>query len=429
MTSNDRSIVGLVAVAHAMVHTYELSIPIFMTAWIAEFSVSTRELGLMVGVGYALFGLGAIPGGVLSDRLGSRGLIAACLAGMGGSFALLSFTSGPWTLTAAMAAWGVAASVYHPAGLALISKGVVQRGRALALHGMAGNLGIAFGPLLAAVLLVGLGDWRWAALVLAVPAAGATVYALSSSFDETAAERALQGAEDDTSGDSTSGASAREGSSIITTSRLLFASAFASVFAIVMLSGLYYRGVLTFLPGLLNDLVAFALPLDLDPGRYVYAGLLMVGMLGQYAGGRLTERYPTEICMAVALGLLSVIALAFLPVVRMGTAALLAGSAVLGFFLFIVQPLYQATVAEYTPSDARGLSYGFTYLGVFGVGAVGAPIAGWLLDVATPWVLFAVLAGIAGIAALLSAGLVRRARRARKGREQPAASLEAPPDR
>jgi len=439
MTSNDRSIVGLVAVAHAMVHTYELSIPIFMTAWIAEFSVSTRELGLMVGVGYALFGLGAIPGGVLSDRLGSRGLIAVCLAGMGGSFALLSFTSGPWTLTAAVAVWGVAASVYHPAGLALISKGVVQRGRALALHGMAGNLGIAFGPLLAAVLLVGLGDWRWAALALALPAAGATAYALSSSFDETAAERALQGAEDDTSGDPTSGdptsgdptsgASAREGSSIITTSRLLFASAFAVVFAIVMLSGLYYRGVLTFLPGLLNDLVAFALPLNLEPGRYVYAGLLMVGMLGQYAGGRLTERYPTEICMAAALGLLSVIALAFLPVVRMGTTALLAGSAVLGFFLFLVQPLYQATVAEYTPSDARGLSYGFTYLGVFGVGAVGAPIAGWLLDVATPFVLFAVLSGIAGTAALLSAGLVRRARRARKGREQPAASLEASPDR
>jgi MFS family permease len=85
---------------------------------------------------------------------------------------------------------------------------------------------------------------------------------------------------------------------------------------------------------------------------------------------------------------------------------------VLGFFLFLVQPLYQATVAEYTPARARGLSYGFTYLGVFGIGAIGAPLAGWLLDSSGPMALFVVLSAVALAAAALSGWLLLRSRRA-----------------
>ena len=92
----------------------------------------------------------------------------------------------------------------------------------------------------------------------------------------------------------------------------------------------------------------------------------------------------------------------------MGTGALLAVSAVLGFFLFLVQPLYQATVAEYTPPDTRGLSYGYTYLAIFGIGALGAAMAGALLQFAGPSLLFGVLAGIALGGAGLSAGLAIR---------------------
>ncbi|MDY7081588.1 MAG: MFS transporter, partial [Halobacteria archaeon] len=52
----------------------------------------------------------------------------------------------------------------------------------------------------------------------------------------------------------------------------------------------------------------------------------------------------------------------------------------------------QATVAEYTPTEARGISYGYTYLGVFGVGALGASIAGAILTYFNSTVLFVVLA-------------------------------------
>jgi MFS family permease len=397
MNTNDRAIVGLVMVGHAMVHTYELSIPILMTVWLTELEVSTSVLGVASTAGYALFGLGALPSGILVDRWGSRRLIAACLAGMGASFVLLSLAQSVWTITVALVAWGAAASIYHPAGLSLISTGVQARGHAFALHGMAGNAGIALGPLLTALLLIGL-DWHLVAAGLALPAAAATVYAWRASFDEHAAEAPGEASEPE----------AHPLRRLWTSSRQLFATGFAAVFAVVMLSGLYYRGALTFLPELLTPLVTLDLPVDLEPGRYVYAGLLMVGIGGQYVGGRLTDWMRTERALAVAFLALAGIAVAFLPVARTGTGGLVAISVALGFVLFLVQPLYQATVALYTPTRVRGLSYGFTYLGVFGIGALGAAIAGAVLQFVSPTALFAVLAGFAGVAALVSGGLALR---------------------
>lgn len=391
MNANDRSIVALVMVAHGMVHTYELSIPIFMTAWLAELGVSEAVLGALVGVGYFLFGAGALPGGILSDRFGSRRLIALCLGGMGTSFVLLGFAQSLWTIGGALLVWGAAASVYHPAGLSLISTGVQQRGRALAWHGIAGNIGIAAGPLATALLLL-VFDWHVVAMLLAVPALGATFLALRASFDE----HAVEGTTDSASVREVEGLRA-----LWTRTAHLFATGFAAVFVLVTLSGLYYRGMLTFLPDLLTPLVTVDLPIDLEAGRYVYAGLLTVGILGQYVGGRLSDRLPTERVLAVAFAGLAVVALVFLPIAGLGTVALLAISAVLGFALFVVQPLYQATVAEYTPPEARGLSYGYTYLAVFGLGAAGASLAGALLQYAGPPVLFGVLAGVA----LLGTGL------------------------
>lgn len=403
MTDNDRSIVALVTMGHGLVHTYELSIPIFMTVWLAQMGSSEATLGVLVGAGYLLFGVGALPGGLLADRFGARRLIALCLAGMGGAFVLLGLLPGMWGLGTALVAWGAAASLYHPAGLALISTGVQQRGRVLAYHGIAGNVGIAGGPLLTALLLVSV-DWPVVAVLLGLPALGAAVRAWRMPVDETAAVVQREGTE----AQPLSPASAGEGGALWRQTRRLFSSGFAGVFVLVALSGLYYRGMLTFLPDLLTPLVTVDLPVEVAPGRYVYAGLLAVGIGGQYVGGRLSERDGIERTLAGALGGLAGIAVLFLPVAGLGTGGLLAMSAALGFVLFLVQPLYQAAVAEATPPQARGVSYGYTYLAIFGVGALGAALAGALLQRAGPPLLFGGLAVIALAAAGLSAVLARR---------------------
>jgi MFS family permease len=406
VNANDRSIVGLVMAAHAMVHTYELSIPVLIPIWLVEFDVlnlglarfpvNEATLGALVAVGYGLFGLGALPSGVLVDRLEARLLIVGCLLGMGASFFVLAVAPSPLGVGLALVVWGVAASVYHPSGLALISRGVKQRGSAFAYHGMAGNAGIAGGPLVTILLLVLL-DWRVVVALLAVPAVVAALAAVRVDIDERAAVSATDGGGRTSSDVSSVG-------DFLADARVLFASAFVLVFVLTFFSGLYYRGVLTFLPALLGD---FSLPsLDVGgrtfgAGDYVYVGLLTVGIVGQYAGGKLTDRFRPELGLFSGYGTLAVVAVLFLPAAVIGLPALLAVAAMLGFFLFAVQPFYQASVAEYTPPGKRGLSYGFTYLGVFGVGALGAVIAGTLLTYFTPEQLFLVLAGLAVGAATL----------------------------
>jgi len=350
VNDNDRAIVSLVMLGHAMVHTYELSIPILMTAWLDEFAVTPATLGLVVGVGYALFGVGALPGGVLADAFGSRRLILACLAGMGGSFALLSLAPSVAVVVVALICWGVAASVYHPSGLSLISKGVDERGRGFALHGMAGNLGIALGPLVTALLLLVV-DWETATAILVVPALVGAVLAARVDIDESAAVEEPVADGGDSKADSVSSVS-----EFVTGSRRLFAGSFVLVFGVVVMSGLYYRGVLTFLPELIGDLPGFEavtlFGVEWEPGRFVYAGLLTVGMAGQYTGGVLTDRIEPAHGIAGAFGVLVVLALVFLPAAEFGVVPLLVVGVLLGFFLFVVQPLYQAPAAP-TPNTPR----------------------------------------------------------------------------
>ena len=441
MTPNDRSIVVLVMLAHAMVHTYELSIPIFVAIWLVEFDVlplvvtqlevTAATLGVVVTAGYGLFGVGSLPGGVLVDRVGSGRLIAACLFGMGGSFLLLAVAPNLLVVAVALLLWGAAASVYHPAGLTLLSKGVEERGTGFAYHGIAGNVGTGLGPLVAATALLFV-EWTAVAAALAVPALLAGVYAIRAEFDETAAvgpDGAADGGESGSGGDGRASGGVDDLAAFGAESRRLFAGAFALVFVVVMASGLYYRGILTFLPNVLEPFPEFApIPLtallppavtdalgvapdsvrSLNPERYFYSGLLIVGVVGQYVGGKLIDRVPVEYGLAGGFGLLVVLALLFLPAASAGLVPLLAVGAVLGAALFFVQPFYQATVAEYSPPGTRGLSYGFTYLGVFGVGALGGTVAGVILTYATPTALFATLAGFAAVGSGLGAYLLRR---------------------
>ena len=397
-------------VGHGMVHLYELSIPILMTIWLLEFSVTAALLGTAVAVGYGLFGVGALPGGLLVDRFGSRRLIAGCLGGMGLSFLALRFADGVVGITVAVSLWGLSASVYHPAGLTLVSNGVKERGRGFAYHGMAGNVGIAGGPLLTAILLLFF-EWRLVTLLLAVPALLAAAVGLTAEFDPTAAIE-----EDATEAGPTSL------TEFFGDTRRIFTAGFLLVLAVVSLNGLYYRGMLTFLPDLLGEFLTSTVgeirPAFLgsdspvaetfDASQYLYAGLLTVGIGGQYLGGRLTDWVEPERAIVGTLGCLTAVAIGFVPAVRLGLWGLLAASALLGFTLFAMQPLTQAMIAKYSHPRSRGLSFGYTYLGVFGVGALGAAVIGTVRTYGPTPAVFLALASFSTVAAVLAVILVTR---------------------
>jgi MFS family permease len=402
LNTNDRSIAGFTMAGHSLVHWFETSIPIFLVVWLAEFDVSVALAGIIVAFGYALFGLGALPAGVLVDRYGPKRLILLCLVGMSASFLVLALSMSIYAVAVGLVCWGVTASVYHPAGLALISTGVEERGTVFAWHGIAGNAGIALGPFAAATLLFLVDQWQLVAAILAVPGFIAAAYGLQADFDPTAAESEADAEAND----------ALSLGEFLTTSRVLFTSAFAVVFAIIAVEGLYYRGMLTYLPEILHGLPAIGditLSTNLEgisPGDYIYVSLLVVGMAGQYVGGKLTDRIRSERGLIAIFAVLCVLALAFVPIMSMGLVPIVLYCIVLGFFLFATQPLYQDAVAVHTPARARGLSYGYTYVGKFGIGPVSIAIGGFILGGFSTALFFGVLAAFAFGGMALTAGLL-----------------------
>lgn len=406
MNVAERRIVWLTAASHALVHTYELSIPILMTVWLLEFSTTAATLGVVVTLGYGLFGVGALPGGVLVDRFGSKPLIIACMGGMAASFLLAGIAPTLWTLALAIGLWGITASVYHPAGLSLLSIAIEKPGTALGYHGIGGNLGIALGPLVTVVLLLWF-DWRTVTVVLAAPAALVVAYAFS--VDVAAA------LPDTHDGNGTKGKITL--SDVGRDTRTLVTLGFGLVILIVTLNGLYYRSFLTFLPSMLGEFLS-ALPEiqivdpespyaeEFDVARWLYVAILVVGVVGQYLGGKAADRFPTERGLTVALGALAVLALVFVPA-SVHVGSFVAVSLLLGVTLFSIQPLSQATVAYYSPPETRGLSFGYTYLAIFGVGALGAALAGGVLTFGSANLLFVVLAGLAATGSIVSIVLFR----------------------
>ncbi|KDE58419.1 sugar transporter [Halostagnicola sp. A56] len=406
LNANDRSIATFTMAAHALVHWFETSIPIFLVVWLAEFDISVALVGFVVTLGYAPFGIGALPGGILADRYGPKRLILGCLLGMSLSFVALagaSLVDSIYAVAIGLILWGITASVYHPAGLALISTGVDDRGTVFAWHGIAGNVGIALGPFVAATLLIVL-EWHVVAALLAVPGLVATLYGLQANFDPVATVA------DDVDASPDEALSLPE---LLSSTRTLFASAFAIIFVIVAFEGLYYRGMLTYLPEILDGLgaiqgieIAPALErYDIDPAFYIYVGLLVVGMGGQYAAGKLVDRVAPARGLAASFAILTALALAFVPVTGMGLGPILVLCGVFGFFLFAIQPFYQNAVAVYTGADSRGLSYGYTYLGEFGIGATSIAVGGFVLGISETW-FFATIAVFSILGAALSAALL-----------------------
>ena len=168
-------LVLLISSAHALVHVYELALPSVEQQIAAEFfgadQVSGKALtGRLSNVWRLMWGFGAIVAGLLVDRFGARRLIAIYLLGCAAACVLAATSSTQSSLFVAMIVMGALASIYHPAGLSLISHETTAENRpqALGLHGIFGSAGISSAPLLAGVLLAASFTWRQVYWVLMV---------------------------------------------------------------------------------------------------------------------------------------------------------------------------------------------------------------------------------------------------------------------
>ncbi|MFB6154298.1 MAG: MFS transporter [Haloferacaceae archaeon] len=373
LSQNDRHLLRYTTTAHALCHAVMLSIPLLVPIWLVEFSVTRYELGLLVTLMTGLFGVTALPAGVLSDRVGADRLIALFLFATGTALALTPLVSGVPSLAVVVALVGAGAGLYHSPALSLVSRDADEPSKGFAYHGLGANFGIGLGPL---VLTLGLAFTGWRTLL---PLLGGVLVLFGLLF-------VRRGPDDDPGKSEASGSVRTQLGSFVT-------PLFAAIVFVYVFGGLYYRGTLTFLPDFLN--AASSLPAltpfgqTIEPGRWVYSVVLLVGSVGQIAGGNLGERFGPEPVLAAVFVATSA-ALAALSLASGG--GVLAAGIAFGALLFTLPPLQSALVAKYIPTASRGVGFGLVFALNFGVGAFGASLAGWIVTNGTYARLFQVLA-------------------------------------
>ena len=77
---------------------------------------------------------------------------------------ILVFADNPIQMTLGLGMLGLASSIYHPAGLTILSRRLTNLSKGLAVHGVAGSSGLALGPFIAG-LTAEYGSWRASYLI------------------------------------------------------------------------------------------------------------------------------------------------------------------------------------------------------------------------------------------------------------------------
>src|SRR3990172_3629265 len=146
MNPTERRLIGHIAAAHATAHAIELSYAVLLTRIQLDFGTRDVVMGAIATIFGWAFGSTAIPAGFLTDRLGSRRGLVYELGGSAVMAVLVGLAENGWWLAAGLAGLGLTSGLYHPAGLSAMAQGVRQRGMALGLHGVGGNLRQAGAP-------------------------------------------------------------------------------------------------------------------------------------------------------------------------------------------------------------------------------------------------------------------------------------------
>jgi MFS family permease len=360
VSREEKKIMGLTISSHGLVHLYEGVLPPLIPLLMGEFGTDYLHLGIVVTIFSYAFGLGALPAGFLSDRVGPLRLVSIYLFGSG----LLSVCMWPvgslTTYGILMGLIGLFCSTYHPASNTLISHAITEKGRAFGIHGIAGSLGVAVIPVLSAWIGSAMG-WKAPHILFGVWGVGVGFYSLTVPRRPAATQRVKSATE------------LEVGSLRVSYLNLVVFFLTASVL------GLTYRGIMTFLPAYMGQNVHLSF-LKIDTvalGGTIATLALLSGAVGQYLSGRLVDRYvPERIYLgAIVIGTIFVFLMA-----RASNILLVVAAIVYAFFYFSIQPVQNYLLSRYLPRHRHGLGYGIHFFLTFGVGSTAAAASGYLAD-------------------------------------------------
>jgi YNFM family putative membrane transporter len=373
MTREERKIVALAGCSHALTHGYLLVFPAVLLLLREEFSIGYLGLGVIGNIMTFSYGLGALPGGMIYNRLGPKRLYLLCFLGSAVASLLIAASPSLILFTVGLSVLGALGSVYHPLANSLLTSKIKKYGVALGIHGAAGNLGLAAAPILAALIGSRWG-WRWAYLLFAVPG---IVLAVWSTFIDMRVEKEEK-------------KSPPAGAKTASASGIPFWAYFSLPLVIIyllnMLNSFSFHGATLFLPAYMAKNLSIRLfSWDSVAIGGMFSGIaLCTGVFGQYLGGALGQKPNLErnFLIFCAAGLPFILAMAFTRDFFLIGAAL-----VYFFFNFSLQPITNILLARRTTLAMRGPGFGIFFFAAFGLGSVAASFSGFIAQrFGLPWV-------------------------------------------
>jgi len=317
---------------------------------------------------YLLFGLAALPWGMISDRFGNRRSLVIFFLGCGLGALMTAASSSEMMVMVSLGVIGFFNSIYHAAGMGMISMGTRNRGTALGINGAFGNIGMVSAPFTA-----GLFNWLFGWRITYVVIGGICLLWGLFLWLVPIDERPVRPEENDPS---PAGGTSNH-----------YGKYFLILCVVMTLSGLVYRGNSLLLPAYLEYRAGFLwdylrqFRLENMAGVKTLAATVLasfvylIGIIGQLIGGRLADRFDLRWLYFAfhALSLPFVLLMSLLTEVPLVVAA--------SFYILFalgMQPVENSLVARFTPVRWRSTSYGIKFILVFGVGSFSVYLVGWL---------------------------------------------------
>ena len=362
----------LITLGHALTHWYPATFYLLLPIIGNELGLSYSQIGLIMTCQYIAGAVANVPGGVLVDTVGRKGLLmGVSLFWVGFPYLLMSFTHSYLMLLGCVALVGVGNSLWHPTAIPTLARRFPERkGFVLSLHGMGGNAGDALAPLVVGALL-GVLSWREVVVLNVLPGLVMSLLllvflgTLRLGSKKPAAGLQPPSAHIDAEGQTL--ASYWQGLRALLRNRSLLLLSTSSAFR-----AMTQNALLTFLPLFLAREMGWS-PVWTGGAMFV---LQAAGLAASPIAGHLSDKLGRRSVLMTSMAMTALV-LVFMAVAGKSQAFVFF-IAVLGFFLYAIRPVVQAWILESTPKNMGGSSIGILF-GAQSLGAAVSPLLGGLI--------------------------------------------------
>ncbi|MGZ5091446.1 MAG: MFS transporter [Burkholderiales bacterium] len=375
--------VWLISAGHGLTHWYTATFYLLLPLIGKELGLTYTEIGLIMTIQHLAGAISNLPGGMIVDTVGQKGyLMAASLFWVGVPYALMSVSHDFWMLLVCVTLVGIGNNLWHPAAIPTLAYRYPQRkGLVLSFHGMGGNLGEAFAPVVVGALL-GWFTWREVVVVNVVP--GITMAALILiMLGALTTSKSGAGADINAGGDKRS---VREYLNDLTS--LLKNKALMIVSVSASFRTMTQAGLLTFLPVYL----AYELGYSTFIVGVCMTVIQVAGFIAGPIGGHLSDKMGRRRVVMSSMVLSGVMVIGMVAVGK--SPLFIVFIALVGFFLYAMRAVLQAWAIESAPKNLAGTAVGVQ----FGITTLGASVAPFLFGmIADRYGLYAGFYFLAGV--------------------------------